>query len=156
MNKQRSAKIYTLPLIALLGLSLVACQKSNDQPVEEVNTTNTTEVVKDTEYHHDDAHETHDHDHEDHDEHEHHHALGDEYQCNDGKSVQISVHKHTDGDIEAHATLDDITYDLEPKGDNKYHTDDGFDDKDMTLTMNADKAVFIDKDGATLLSCKKS
>lgn len=148
----------TVALLALLGLS--ACNKPTEQattaPAEQAvaSETATATAPATTEAH---DHETHDHDDKhDHDHEGHGHAHGGEaYQCGD-KQINILVHTHDDGKVEAHATIDDIEYDLEPKSANVYHTDDGINDKDMTLTLDADKAVFTAGDGTTLLTCQKS
>lgn len=146
-----------------LILSLTACQKQETPPPAEENktneqTTNHADHQHDGEQHegehHNDnhAHEGHDHNHAGH---EHN---GDNYTCNNNKTITIAIHDH-EGEIEAHATIDDVEYDLNPDTDkeNQYISkEEGINNKGMTMTLKDNKAVFADLDGKELLSCTKS
>lgn len=108
---------------------------------------------KDSEHTHDHAHGDHSHDHA----HAHHHA-GDTYKCDNNKTVSIAIHDH-EGEIEAHATIDDVEYDLHPDGDKKevfISQEEGLNDKGMRMTLADGKATFNDLDGKALLSCEKA
>lgn len=86
----------------------------------------------DHEHAHDGDHAGHDHSHEGH---EHAHE-GDSYKCGD-LTAHIAVHDH-EGEIEAHVTLDDITYDfnVDDQDEHKFSNADG-----MTLMLDGGKAV---------------
>lgn len=90
--------------------------------------------------------------------HDHSHDAGDAYQCGN-KTVHIAIHDH-EGEIEAHLTTDDITYDLNQDTANTKHftTDNGIEgeDKPMTLVVNGNKAQVLKADNSVLLDCTKS
>lgn len=112
--------------------------------------------------------EHHNHNHGDHKEHDHaghHHAghdhahpEGDKFSCGD-KTVHIVVHEH-DGEIEAHITTDNITYDLaeDVQSKGRYTSDDSIagDNKGMALTLNGDTAKITTLDDKALLDCTKA
>lgn len=169
-------KKILIPALALT-LGLTACQKAEETPTEPKTETAapaeqaTTHDHAHGEHHnheHKDSkhnnehgdHAEHDHDHaHDHGDHAHHHHHdGDKFQCGD-KSVSIAVHNH-EGEIEAHLTADDITYDLNQDLNDKkrFTTDEGIegDGKPMTLILDGNKAQVLGANNATLLDCTKS
>lgn len=133
-------------------LALTACGKKEE--------TKTAEAPAQAEQKHDEhkEHNHKEHDHHGHDAHDHHHHSGDKFQCGD-KSVNIAVHNH-DGEIEAHLTADDITYDLsqDTHNEKRFITDDGIEgeDKPMTLVLDGDNAQVLKADNSVLLDCKKA
>lgn len=145
-------KIILTSLIATLALT--ACDKKPTDTTSEEATKPTTETVSTTEEHHDHDHEGHDHAHD----HDHHHE-GDQFQCTNNKSVNIAVHNH-EGEIEAHLTTDDITYDLnqDPNDKKRFTTDEGIegDGKPMTLVLEDNKAQVLNANNDVLLDCAKS
>ncbi|MBE9579764.1 MULTISPECIES: hypothetical protein [Moraxella] len=173
-------KKILIPALAIT-LGLTACQKAEETPAEpQVETTTTEQTAT-----HDHAHgeHSHDHDHDDHAEHDHdhehgehahdhshdhahgehghhhhHHADGDKYQCGD-KTIHIAVHNH-EGEIEAHLTADDITYDLnqDVQSEGRFTTDDSIagDDKGMALTIDGDKAKITTLDDTVIAECTKA
>ncbi|WP_435931077.1 hypothetical protein ACSF86_06245 [Moraxella bovoculi] len=171
-------KIILTSLVATLALT--ACDKKQAEAPAETTTTkaapateaaNTSENTADTQHNHDHAHDhDHSHEHDDHAEHDHnhdhahdhgdhaHHHDGDKFQCGD-KSINIAVHNH-EGEIEAHLTADDITYDLNQDLNDKkrFTTDEGIegDGKPMTLILDGNKAQVLGANNATLLDCTKS
>lgn len=171
-------KIILTSLVATLALT--ACDKKQAEAPAETTTTkaapsteaaNTSENTADTQHNHDHAHDhDHSHEHDDHAEHDHnhdhahdhgdhaHHHDGDEFQCGD-KSINIAVHNH-EGEIEAHLTADDITYDLNQNLNDKkrFTTNEGIegDGKPMTLILDGNKAQVLGANNATLLDCTKS
>lgn len=138
-------KLLVPALVLIFGLT--ACQPTAEPKKEEIK----------TEHAHDHAHGEHGHHHDHaHGEHEHaHHYEGEVYQCGD-KQISIVVHNH-DGEMEAHATIDDIEYDLPADADkpNHYATKEGLNDQSMALHLEGDKATFIDADDKPLLDCQK-
>ncbi|STZ56172.1 Uncharacterised protein [Moraxella lacunata] len=159
-------KLLVVSLIATL--TLTACQKAEETPAEPKAETTTQQTAT-----HDHAHGEHDHEHKDgehahdhshdhahgeHGHHHHHHADGDKYQCGD-KTAHIAVHNH-EGEIEAHLTTDDITYDLaqdvQTKG--RFTSDDSIvgDDKGMALTIDGDKAKITTLDDTVIVECTKA
>lgn len=130
-------------------LALTACGKKEE--------TKTAEAPAQAEQKHDE-HKEHNHKEHDHHGHDHHHHSGDKFQCGD-KSVNIAVHNH-DGEIEAHLTADDITYDLsqDTHNEKRFTTDDGIEgeDKPMTLVLDGDNAQVLKADNSVLLDCKKT
>ena len=145
-------KILLPALIATLMLS--ACNKAAENPTEpKADTpiaapqTNNTPTPP----------EQHAHDHAHDDKHSHHHE-GDKYQCGD-QTIHIVVHDH-DGEIEAHLTSDNVTYDLnedvQTKG--RFTTDDGIfgEDKGMALILDGDNAKVTTLDDKVVLDCKKA
>lgn len=82
---------------------------------------------------------------------------GEAYQCGD-KKINILVHTHDDGDIEAHATIDDIEYDLGAVANqpNTYATEDGLNNQGMKLEINGNEARFVGTDGKPLMTCQKA
>lgn len=171
-------KIILTSLVATLALT--ACDKKQAEAPAETTTTkaapateaaNTSENTADTQHNHDHAHDhDHSHEHDDHAEHDHnhdhahdhgdhaHHRDGDKFQCGD-KSINIAVHNH-EGEIEAHLTADDITYDLNQNLNDKkrFTTNEGIegDGKPMTLILDGNKAQVLGANNATLLDCTKS
>lgn len=171
-------KIILTSLVATLALT--ACDKKQAEAPAETTTTkaapsteaaNTSENTADTQHNHDHAHDhDHSHEHDDHAEHDHnhdhahdhgdhaHHHDGDKFQCGDN-SINIAVHNH-EGEIEAHLTADDITYDLNQDLNDKkrFTTDEGIegDGKPMTLILDGNKAQVLGANNATLLDCTKS
>lgn len=152
-------------LLLSLGLLTTACQKQEDTPAPAENTApvqaetpapQTDAQSDDHDDHHDHDHDDgHDHDHS-HEGHAHHHHEGDAYSCGD-KTVHIAVHDH-EGETEAHATIDDIEYDLHPDTDkpNQYIShEDGINGNGMSMTLDGNNAVFTSMDGKTLLVCEK-
>lgn len=141
--------------ITLLGLSvLTACQKQEEPATTTPQQTQT--------HHHDDNHDHDDHD-DDHDHaahdhhHDHTHEHGDTYACDNGKSVQIDTHDH-EGEVVAHAIIDDIEYDLpqDSQNDDRYLSPEGLNNEGMVLTLENDVAKFTSLDGKTThLSCQK-
>lgn len=164
----------------VVTLALTACDKKQAEAPAETTTTkaapateaaNISENTADTQHNHDHAHDhDHSHEHDDHAEHDHnhdhahdhgdhaHHHDGDKFQCGD-KSINIAVHNH-EGEIEAHLTADDITYDLNQDLNDKkrFTTDEGIegDGKPMTLILDGNKAQVLGANNATLLDCTKS
>lgn len=146
-------KLFTLSLLALL---LTACQKNDVPAVADTAaapatapaaSTNTTE------------HSEHDgHEHAEHDDHDHAHDAGDAYTCDGGKQIKIGVHTY-EGELEAHATIDDIVYDLHPDttAANQYIShEDGINGQGMLLNLTDNQAVFTSlADKTVLLSCQK-
>lgn len=161
MKKQPTLSLLALSLMAMIGLS--ACQKPApaEQPVASETAAATAPATTEAHDHdHDDnheghEHEEHDHDHEGHD-HDHHHG-GEAYQCGD-KKIDLLVHTHDDGEVEAHATIDGIQYDLEADktAANTYTTDDGLNNQGMKLEINGNEAHFVGIDGKPLLTCQKA
>lgn len=171
-------KIILTSLVATLALT--ACDKKQAEAPAETTTTkaapateaaNISENTADTQHNHDHAHDhDHSHEHDDHAEHDHnhdhahdhgdhaHHHDGDKFQCGD-KSINIAVHNH-EGEIEAHLTADDITYDLNQDLNDKkrFTTDEGIegDGKPMTLILDGNKAQVLGANNVTLLDCTKS
>lgn len=159
-------------LIALSAtLGLVACNKpqesiQNDTPTTTTQTATAQSSHNDDDHHeqdHDDHHNTHDnHDDTHDDEHEHNHAhnhshMGDKYQCGN-KILHIAIHTH-EGEMEAHLTDDNITYDLnadvQTKG--RFTTDDGINGEDvgMALIIDDNTAKITTLDNTPLLDCVK-
>ncbi|KDN24792.1 putative lipoprotein [Moraxella bovoculi 237] len=172
-------KIILTSLVATLALT--ACDKKQAEAPAETTTieaaapateaANISENTADTQHNHDHAHDhDHSHEHDDHAEHDHnhdhahdhgdhaHHHDGDKFQCGD-KSINIAVHNH-EGEIEAHLTADDITYDLNQNLNDKkrFTTNEGIegDGKPMTLILDGNKAQVLGANNATLLDCTKS
>lgn len=172
-------KLLVVSLIATL--TLTACQKAEETPAEpKAETTAPAEQTAthdhahgEHDHEHKDGEHSHDHDHDDHkhgehahdhshdhahDNGHHHHADGDKYQCGD-KTAYIAVHNH-EGEIEAHLTTDDITYDLaqdvQTKG--RFTSDDSIvgDDKGMALTIDGDKAKITTLDDTVIVECTKA
>lgn len=108
---------------------------------------------KEGEHHNHDDHKGHDHA-----GHDHAHPEGDKFSCGD-KTVHIVVHEH-DGEIEAHITTDNITYDLaeDVQSKGRYTSDDSIagDNKGMALTLNGDTAKITTLDDKALLDCTKA
>lgn len=179
-------KKLLLPTL-IMTLALSACQKPEepakpaetaepaktqtaDTPAPTENTASSTEnpAPKAEGHQHDEhnhAHAGHDHKHDGHDHahnhagHDHSHHDGDKYQCGD-KTVHIVVHNH-DGELEAHITDDDITYDLNPDVQTKGRftsSDDSItgDNKGMALTLDGNKAKVTTLDDKVLLDCTKA
>lgn len=173
-------KIIALSLIATLGLT--ACEKPS-QPTEKTETatpqTNTTPTPPEQhaqdqaqaghthehgEHGHDHAHGHEGHDHTGHDhatagrEQVHNHEpAGDKYQCGD-KTIYIATHDH-EGEIEAHLTQDDITYDLNETEKGKFvSNDDSIDgtEKGMALKLDGNKATVSTLTDKVLLDCTKA
>lgn len=153
-------------LLLSLGLLTTACQKQENTPAPAENTAPVqaeTPTPAQTDAQSDDHDDHHDHDHDDghdhdhsHEGHAHHHHEGDAYSCGD-KTVHIAVHDH-EGETEAHATIDDIEYDLHPDTDkpNQYIShEDGINGNGMSMTLDGNNAVFTSMDGKTLLVCEK-
>ena len=160
-------------LIAILGLALLvsACQKQetppSDSTANSANTPTQSTPAQDNHHHAHDGHDhhhshspdkAHDHYHEHHN-HDHSHAPdgASAYQCGD-KTVHIAIHDH-EGEMEAHLTADNITYDLAPdvQSKNRYTSDDGIEgDKGMALTLDGDKAKISTLDDKVLLDCTKA
>lgn len=153
-------------LLLSLGLLTTACQKQENTPAPAENTAPVqaeTPAPAQTDAQSDDHDDHHDHDHDDghdhnhsHERHAHHHHEGDSYSCGD-KTVHIAVHDH-EGETEAHATIDDIEYDLHPDTDkpNQYIShEDGINGNGMSMTLDGNNAVFTSMDGKTLLVCEK-
>lgn len=156
-------------LIAMFAtLALSACQKPADAPAEpkgEVKTeqapTQTAEKPADkpaetAEPKKDDHAHGHSHTHG-HGEHgHHHHHDGEMFQCGD-KKVNIAVHNH-EGQMEAHATIDDIEYDLalDTAKPNHYTTAEGLNNQAMVMHLDGDKATFKTADDKPLLDCQKA
>lgn len=160
-------KILIPALMITLGLS--ACQKAEEVPAEPQAETAAPALTTHShdEHNHNDhaehAHEhgehAHSHDHAHDDGHHHHHpADSEKYQCGD-KTIYIAVHNH-DGDIEAHLTTDDITYDLEQDTQIKerFITDDSIagDDKGMVLTIDGNTAKITTQDNTVITECIKA
>lgn len=160
-------KILIPALMITLGLS--ACQKAEEAPTEPQAETAAPALTTHShdEHDHNDhaehAHEhgehAHSHDHAHDDGHHHHHpADSEKYQCGD-KTIYIAVHNH-DGDIEAHLTTDDITYDLEQDTQIKerFITDDSIagDDKGMVLTIDGNTAKITTQDNTVITECIKA
>lgn len=153
-------------LSVLFGaLALTACEKKEAPPTEPATqssqaTTAPASAPSTTHEHSEhDKHEHHGHDHTNHDHagHDHSHDQGDTYQCGE-KTIQLLVHDH-DGEIVAHLTSDDITYDLnedvQTKG--RFTTDDGIAgaDKGMALLIAGNTAKITTLDDKVLLDCTK-
>ncbi|MDO4250937.1 MAG: hypothetical protein Q4C68_05455 [Moraxella sp.] len=153
----------------LITLGLTACQKQEEAPVADTQTTQTTTTesapatTTEPTTQADsaqpattaDAHAGHDHSA---DEHNHDHAEGDKYQCDNGKSVSIAIHNH-EGEMEAYATIDDVAYDLIQEGNDYVSPTESFvqGQTGMKLSLTDGKATFSSLDGATVLaSCQKS
>lgn len=160
-------KILIPALMITLGLS--ACQKAEEAPAEpqaEAAAPALTTHSHDEHDHNDHAEHAHEHgehahshDHAHDDGHHHHHpADSEKYQCGD-KTIYIAVHNH-DGDIEAHLTADDITYDLEQDTQIKerFITDDSIagDDKGMVLTIDGNTAKITTQDNTVITECIKA
>lgn len=168
-------KKILIPTLAI-ALGLTACQKAEETPAKPQAET-TTEQTATHDHAHDEQTHEHSHDHVEHDHehsehvhehshdhthdehgHHHHHADGDKYQCGD-KTAHIAVHNH-EGEIEAHLTADDITYDLaqdmQTKG--RFISDDSIagDDKGMALTIDGDKAKITTLDDTVIVECTKA
>lgn len=143
----------------ILGLSIAllttACQKQDEpttdgdnKPLPAVSVPSEQAPTLPT----DDDH--HDHD----DEHEHHHHEGKPYKCDNDKTINIAIHDH-EGETEAHATIDDVEYDLHPAEDGKtdifVSQEDGINGKGMKMVNEPDgKVVFKSLDDKeTLLTC---
>lgn len=154
--KKQPMSVLAIFLMAMIGLS--ACQKPApaEQPVASETATTTAPATEAHDHDHDDHdHDEHDdHDHEGHD-HDHAHS-GETYQCGD-KKINILVHDH-EGEKEAHALIDDIEYDLHPDATKpNYYVaqEEGLNNQGMSMTIDADKAVFAGLDGKPLLDCQK-
>lgn len=145
-------KILIPALMITLGLS--ACQKAEEAPAEPQAETAAPAL---TTHSHDEHAHSHDHAHDD-GHHHHHPADSEKYQCGD-KTIYIAVHNH-DGDIEAHLTTDDITYDLEQDTQIKerFITDDSIagDDKGMVLTIDGNTAKITTQDNTVITECIKA
>lgn len=156
-------KILTVSLAIALGLT--ACNKPAEQTQTEANPQQVVDQAvqadhsHDNKHDHDDHDDKHDHDHDhdhDHAGHDHHHDQGDAYQCNN-QTVYIAVHNH-EGEMEAHLSIDDITYDLDqdPQNHMRYTTDDGIGNhQTMSLTLDGNKATVTGDNNALLLDCTK-
>lgn len=150
-------KLLIASLVATLTLS--GCKKqeeptTNNTENQALPTTTSTEEshTQSTEHGHE-----HDH-HEVHDTHEHQHHHGKSYKCDNETTVTVSIHDH-EGEIEAHATIDDIEYDLHPAEDGKTDVfisqEDGIGGKGMKmLNTPDDKITFTSLDDKeVLLNC---
>lgn len=107
---------------------------------------------------HKEGEHAHDHAHGEHEGHAHQHHAGDTYKCDNDKTVAIAIHDH-EGEIEAHATIDDVEYDLHPedgKKDTYISKEEGINDKGMRMALADGKATFNDLDDKALLSCQKA
>lgn len=161
-------------IVASLGcaLLLAACDKKpaeTETPSVATETAPTTQAAPLHTQEGEHEHDEHEHDHAEHAHdhahghshghaHDHSHDAGDAYQCGD-KTVHIAIHDH-EGEIEAHLTTDDITYDLNQDTANTKHftTDNGIEgeDKPMTLVVDGNKAQVLKADNSVLLDCTKS
>lgn len=159
-------KLLIASLIA--SLALTACNQQETPASEPKTTAQPAEHTNDHEHkdgeHKEDEH-AHDHDdhkdgehaHGEHEGHAHHHHEGDRYKCDNDKTIAIAIHDH-EGEIEAHATIDDVEYDLHPedgKKDTYISKEEGMGDKGMRMALADGKATFNDLDGKALLSCQK-
>lgn len=140
-------------LVLSVGL-LSACQKPADTatadpaPTQQTTETqaaapatpDTTAMQAEGEH----AHEGHDH------AHDHAHDDSKPYACDNNQTVRISVHQH-DGDMVAHAIIDDIVYDMpqEPNKPNHYVSLEGIGNQGLLLVLEGDKATFKTSDGKT-------
>lgn len=132
---------------------------ATDKPAEPAKTDAHPEGEhKEGEHHNHDNHKGHDHAGHHHAGHDHAHPEGDKFSCGD-KTVHIVVHEH-DGEIEAHITADNITYDLaeDVQSKGRYTSDDSIagDNKGMVLTLNGDTAKITTLDDKALLDCTKA
>lgn len=157
--------------LSLAVLTLTACDK---KPAESEQTTNPAPTSTSTETtapadtavtqpatpadNHAHAHGDHAHGDHAHGEHGHqHHHEGDAYQCGD-KTVSIVVHNH-EGEVEAHATIDDIEYDMPQDATKPNHyvsPQEGLNNQGMAMQLDGNKATFKSLDGKVLLDCQKS
>lgn len=102
------------------------------------------------------SHGDHNHGHN-HDSHAAHHHEGDTYRCDNNKTINVAIHDH-EGEIEAHATIDDIEYDLHPDTGKPNHyisQDEGINDQGMIMVLSDNTATFTSLDGKQLLNCTK-
>lgn len=132
---------------------------ATDKPAEPAKTdTHPEGEHKEGEHHNHDDHKGHDHAGHHYAGHDHAHPEGDKFSCGD-KTVHIVVHEH-DGEIEAHITTDNITYDLaeDVQSKGRYTSDDSIagDNKGMVLTLNGDTAKITTLDDKALLDCTKA
>lgn len=157
-------------LIATLAttLALTACQKPAEKPAEPKAETPAEQApVEQTAQpapqegehaHKEGEHKEGEHAHHDHNHahHNHDHHDGDAYQCGD-KAVNIVVHNH-EGEMEAHAIIDDIEYDLpaDTAKPNHYTTAEGLNNQAMVMHLDGDKATFKASDDKVLLECQKT
>lgn len=163
-------KLLIASLVATLALTACKKEEAPAEPKADTQTTEQAPTQPAQEHSHDDHQHDHTHEHKDGDKdhhhahgnhshdhaHAHHHA-GDTYKCDNNKTVAIAIHDH-EGEIEAHATIDDVEYDLHPedgKKDTYISKEEGINDKGMRMTLADGKATFNDLDGKVLLSCQK-
>lgn len=148
-----------------LALLLSACKKQEDVS-ESAPTKNTTATVVEEVHEENDGHQHseegdgHSHDHHSHEGHTHEHHEGKAYKCDNDKAITIAIHDH-EGETEAHATIDNIEYDLHPMDGKENHfisNDEGIGDKGMIMINESDsKTVFKSLDEKeTLLTCTAS
>lgn len=155
-------KLLIASMIATLALT--ACQKQ-EAPAEPKAETKTTEQApakpadpapKAEEHKEGEHNHAHDHAGHNHAGHDHHHD-GEAYQCGD-KKVGIVVHNH-EGEMEAHAIIDDIEYDMPADANKPNHytsPEEGLNNQGMVLVLADNKATFSSLDGkTTLLDCTK-
>lgn len=84
---------------------------------------------------------------------------GERYHCDNGKLAIILVEAY-EGEIEAHATIDDIEYELHPDLDteqdgNYISHDEGIGGEGMRLVLTDNSAIFTHLDNTPLLTCQK-
>lgn len=146
-------------LIASLSLALLlsACKKQ-EEVSESAPAETATTVVEEVHEEGDEHEHNHDHSH-DHDGegHMHEHHEGKAYKCDNDKAITIAIHDH-EGEIEAHATIENIEYDLHPVDGKENHfisNDEGIGNKGMLMINESDsKTVFKSLDEKeTLLTC---
>lgn len=148
-------------LLAILSLAVLATACNQQTPSEPAKTESApitqTEAPKQTDHHnHKDEHANHSHDHS-HEGHTHEHHEGEKYTCDNNKNVTIAVHNH-EGEIEAHATIDGIEYDLHPdsqKANTYVSQEEGINDQGMIMTLDNNTAKFYDLANKPLLNCTK-
>lgn len=160
-------KLLIASLIA--SLALTACNQQETPASEPKTTAQPAEHTDDHEHKesdHKEGEHAHDHDdhkdsehaHGEHEGHAHHHHEGDRYKCDNDKTIAIAIHDH-EGEIEAHATIDDIEYDLSPveEKENAFISlHEGLNDKGMKMLKDGEKLTFTDLDDKPLLGCTLS
>lgn len=147
-------KLLIASLVATLAL--FGCKKQETpEPAPQAETQTAPETTNQTDT---PPADTHDHAHDDHAGHAHEHHAGEIYQCDNDKTVSVAIHDH-EGEIEAHATIDDIEYDLSPveEKENAFISlHEGLNDKGMKMLKDDKKLTFTDLDDKPLLGCTLS
>lgn len=150
-------------VIAVLTLSLAACQKQPDSETQTApQAVNATAVSTDTHDHDHDGDDHHEHDEAKGHDHDHHHDDAVSYTCKPERKLSVMVYEH-EGEHELHIIDGNVEYDLSAvAGQDAYETESGFDDKPMSAVLSGEalriythtKGTPADS-GALLYECRR-